>query len=167
MTLNSSQIVLRMPAPRLFTHGVQDDSDPARGAAQRLKDGPGHAARLLIVEDDWFIGQEIEAAALAANYAVVGIATSAEAAVQAALDQVPDLVLMDIRLAGTRDGVEAALEIRERADIPCLFVSAHRDEEVRGRAQAARPAGWLSKPFSDSQLLSAIRQALRADGPAT
>lgn len=116
--------------------------------------------RLLVVEDDWFIGQDIEATASDAGYRVVGIVRSAEAAVAAAATHVPDLVLMDIRLAGTRDGIDAAIEIRRRLDIPSLFVSAHRNAGVQARAAAARPAGWLPKPFSGSQLLRAIEHAL-------
>lgn len=118
--------------------------------------------RLLIVEDDWFIALEIEAVALAAGYEIVGMAASADEAVELALAGGPDLVLMDIRLAGPRDGIDAALELRERADIPSLFVSAHNDPGVQAKAAPARPAGWLSKPFTEPQLAEAIARAMLA-----
>lgn len=137
-----------------------DGGSLAGPGADRLAGGPSLSARLLIVEDDWFIGIEIESVAQGAGYEIVDIVTTAEDAVEAALAHRPELVLMDIRLGGVRDGVEAAIEIRQRADIPSLFVSAHQDAAVRARAEAARPAGWLSKPFSESQLLGAIRDAL-------
>jgi DNA-binding NarL/FixJ family response regulator len=53
--------------------------------------------------------------------------------------------------------------IRDRVDSPCLFVSALQDEGLQARAAAARPRGWLMKPFSNQQLLTAIEDALRSD----
>ncbi len=153
--------LFRLPLRRLLPGGTEDGAGsseaPRHDAAE---DAAASPARLLVVEDDWFIGMEIESVAQGAHYEVVEIVTTAEEAVEAALAHRPELVLMDIRLAGARDGVDAALEIRRRAGIACLFVSAHGDAAVRARAEAARPAGWLAKPFSDSQLLGAIRDAL-------
>jgi two-component system, response regulator PdtaR len=85
---------------------------------------------------------------------------SAEEAVELTERHRPDLVLMDIRLRGARNGVEAAREIRQRFDIPCLFATAHSEEGVRADAEAAAPAGWLAKPFSDRQLVAAVKAAL-------
>ena len=146
---------------RLLPGGLDADAQPDDKTGPDSAEAAAPApARLLIVEDDWFIGMEIETVVQAANYEVVEIVATAEEAVESALAHRPELVLMDIRLAGVRDGVEAALEIRDRADIACLFVSAHADARVQARAEGARPAGWLAKPFSDSQLLAAIRDAL-------
>ncbi len=117
--------------------------------------------RILVVEDDWFIGMEIETVLRQAGYEVLDLVPTAEEAVEVALRLQPDLVLMDIRLAGPRDGIEAAIEIRQRADIASLFVSAHQDERARRRAERARPAGWVGKPFSHAQLLSAIKAVRR------
>ena len=117
----------------------------------------------LIVEDDWFIAMDIQDLVVAAGYRVTEIATTADEAVAAALADRPDLVLMDIRLVGPKDGIDAALDIRDRVDSPCLLVSAHRDARLQARAAAARPRGWLMKPFSNQQLLAAIEDALRSD----
>lgn len=120
-------------------------------------------AAILIVEDDWFIAADIQNLVTAAGYRVIDIATTADEAVAAAVAGRPDLVLMDIRLVGAKDGIDAALAIRERVDIPCLMVSAHQDAQLEARAGPARPRGWLMKPFSRQQLLAAIDTALKSD----
>ena len=72
-------------------------------------------------------------------------------------------MLMDIRLAENSDGVAAAIEIRQRFEIPSLFVSAHGDPISRNRAAAARPLGFIEKPFSPESLSVAIESALDPD----
>ena len=67
-----------------------------------------------------------------------------------------DLVLMDVRLIGDRDGIEAATEIWQRFGIRSLFVSANLDAAARAKASAANPVGFLEKPFTPSGLLAAI-----------
>jgi DNA-binding NarL/FixJ family response regulator len=119
---------------------------------------------VLIVEDEWLISMEIEAALSDAGYVVVGTAVSAEEAVSLAIARRPDLVLMDIRLEGLRDGVEAAGEIHERLGTRCIFISANADPATRRRAETARPLGWLPKPFSSRQLVEAVANAV--GGPA-
>ena len=93
------------------------------------------------------------------GFAVVGIAMTADEAVAMAASERPDVILMDIRLRGQRDGIDAALEIRERFDIPSIFATAHSETALKERGARARPAGWLTKPFSDQQLLRAVRSA--------
>jgi two-component system, response regulator PdtaR len=136
------------PSPRVASSSEAKRADP--GA-------------ILIVEDDWFIASDIRDMVAAAGYRVTEIATTADEAVAAAVADPPDLVLMDIRLVGPKDGIDAALDIRDRVDSPCLLVSAHRDARLQARAAAARPRGWLMKPFSNQQLLAAIEDALRSD----
>jgi CheY-like chemotaxis protein len=94
------------------------------------------------------------------GHEVAGPATTAEKAIELAGRERPNLVLMDIRLADNSDGVAAAVEIRQRFDIPSLFVSAHGDPISRNRAAAARPVGFIEKPFSPESLLMAIEAAL-------
>lgn len=119
------------------------------------------AARILIVEDDWFAGTDMQAALQDAGYDVPDLATTADEAVAAAGHCEPDLVVMDVRLVGERDGVDAALEIARRFGIRSLFVSAYADAALRSRAEPARPVGWLTKPISGEQLVAAVRDALR------
>jgi DNA-binding NarL/FixJ family response regulator len=109
--------------------------------------------RILIVEDELFVAMDIESVVLRAGHQVVGFAGTAEGAIALAQETGPDLVLMDIRLAGARDGVDAAIEIRERFDIPSLMISAYTDALTRERAMPARPLGFITKPF-DHRLLA-------------
>ncbi len=143
--------------------GSNGDRSTSPRAASSPSTAPSRPASLLIVEDDWFIAMDIRNVVAAAGYRVPEIATTADEAVAAAVAGRPDLVLMDIRLVGARDGIDAALTIRERLDIPCLMVSAHQDARLQARVAAARPRGWLMKPFSDQQLLAAINAALQGN----
>ena len=123
--------------------------------------GPGAAGpRVLIVDDEWLISVQLEQMLTAAGFEVVGTAADAASAVALAGRERPDLVLMDIRLSGPVDGIEAAREILDRFGIRSLFVSAHSDQGTVTRSLAARPAGWLPKPFTEAELLQAVRAAL-------
>jgi two-component system, response regulator PdtaR len=70
------------------------------------------------------------------------------------------LAVMDIRLAGQRDGVDAALEMLKACGIRCVFATAHHDAETRARAEKAAPLGWLSKPYQLDSLISMVAAAL-------
>lgn len=115
--------------------------------------------RILIVDDDWLISLHLEQLLITAGYEVVGIATDAATAITLAERERPDLVLMDIRLQGPVDGVEAAREIIDRFAIQSLFISAHTDQGTVTRALTARPRGWLPKPFTEAELLEAVGAA--------
>ena len=92
-----------------------------------------------------FVAMDIEAAVIKAGHKVVGFAGTAERAVTLADEMRPDLVLMDIRLPGDRDGVDAAIEIRQRFDIPSLHYQ--RRTRMLKPARAPRPpAPWASLP---------------------
>lgn len=125
----------------------------------------GERRRILVVEDEFLVSMEIEAALQSAGYVVAGVATSYEEAVALAGATDPDLVLMDIRLRGAKDGIDAAIEIKRRFGLQCVFVSAHVDELTRERGQAANPLGWISKPFVSQRLLDTVRAALRRYSP--
>ena len=103
--------------------------------------------RVLIVEDEYFVALDAEDALTSAGF------TAEVAAAEA-----PDIVLMDIRLAGLRDGIDAAAEIRSRLGIPSLFATAHSDAATRARGdEAASPLGWLTKPYTPSEVALAVR----------
>lgn len=114
----------------------------------------------MAVEDDYLVGLNLEQQLLDAGYEVVGIAASADQALRMATEEKPQLVIMDIRLAGTRDGVDAAIELMTKLGIPSIFATAHGDEKSRRRAAAAKPLGWLQKPYSSALLVAAIKTAL-------
>jgi two-component system, response regulator PdtaR len=114
--------------------------------------------RILIVEDEFFIALDVQALVEAMGHSVVGIAVSAEQAVIKAQSEKPDLVLMDIRLNGARDGISAASEIRERYGIYSIFVTANTDSVTRQRAEAVKPIAFLEKPLTEARLKQALAQ---------
>jgi two-component system, response regulator PdtaR len=112
--------------------------------------------RIVVVEDDVFIRLDEMTHLKSAGHNVVGTADSARDAVRVVERERPDMVLMDVRLAGDRDGIEAAIEIWERFTIRCLFVSANLDAAARRKAAAANPLGFLEKPFTPHGLIAAV-----------
>ena len=117
-------------------------------------------ARIMIVEDEQITATDIEDILTQLGHRVVAVATAGEAALADAEALRPDLVLMDIRIKGKTDGVEAARKIRERLDIPSIFLTAHADDATLERAKLAEPLGYLVKPFQESELQAAIQIAL-------
>jgi two-component system, response regulator PdtaR len=129
------------------SHG--DDSPERDEAHEQLHARP---LRILVVEDEFFISLDTKALLQSMGHAVVAIAVSADQAVRMAGREMPDVVLMDIRLAGTRDGIDAAEEIRSRFGISSIFVTANSDPQTRRRAQAVQPMGFLEKPLTEQRL---------------
>jgi DNA-binding NarL/FixJ family response regulator len=125
-----------------------------------LTDSP--LARVLIVEDDYFVSGEIEAILIDMHCEIVGIAATGEEAIEIAQRERPDLVLMDIRLAGLIDGIATAKVMDSRLGIRCLYVTAHSDVETRTRGQATNPLGWVSKPFTSQELTKSVRRAIQS-----
>ena len=119
-----------------------------------------HLAKILIVEDQYFVAIDNEMTLHSAGYECVGLATNAERALALAREKRPDLIVMDIRLVGRADGVKIATAIYHELGIRSIFASGHADSYVRQTAQDARPLGWLDKPYSGEQLLNAVRAAL-------
>ncbi|MGK7871059.1 response regulator [Falsiroseomonas sp. E2-1-a20] len=146
--------------PRPFSvvpsQAVRAQEDGREGASTLSSRG-----RVLIVEDEYFVALDIEDALSSVGFTVVGIATTAEEATRMAEAERPDVVLMDIRLAGPRDGIEAAAEIRNRLGIRSLFATAHSDGATRARGdEAASPLGWLTKPYTGSEVVLAVTKAI-------
>jgi DNA-binding response OmpR family regulator len=115
--------------------------------------------RILIVEDEYLAGIYIEETLIEAGYDVLGIIESGEEAIQKAAELHPELVLMDIRLAGEMTGIEAAVKLRPLG-IRCLFASAHADPAMRSAGEEADPVGWLTKPFSSAELINVVEAGL-------
>jgi two-component system, response regulator PdtaR len=115
--------------------------------------------RILIVEDEYLVALQSEISLREDGFEIVGIAASADDAVRLARLERPALVLMDIRLTGDRDGIDAALEIFRTLGIRSLFVTAHYDDETKNRAKAAAPLGWLAKPYTPDNLVALARHA--------
>ncbi|WLA74222.1 response regulator [Bradyrhizobium diazoefficiens] len=120
------------------------------------------AKAVLIVEDDYLIAMEAESALVDAGYTVSGTAATAEEAVGLARQHRPSIVVMDIRLAGRRDGIDAAGDLFREFGLRCLFASAHDDQATRTRAEPFEPLGWLSKPYTMASLVLLVGQAMRS-----
>ena len=118
------------------------------------------SARILVVEDDRVVARDIQHQLTRIGHTVVGVTQSGEDAVRLALESHPDLVLMDIRLEGALDGVDAAQQIRDRCQVPVVYLTAYADDETLKRARVTEPFGYLLKPFEDSQLRTVIEMAL-------
>jgi PAS domain S-box-containing protein len=118
------------------------------------------SARILILEDDRVVARDIQMQLMRIGHEVLGMAVRGEDAVALALKLRPDLVLMDIRLGGEIDGVEAANQIRRQCQSPVVFLTAYSDDDTLRRASQAEPFGYLLKPFEDSQLRTVIEMAL-------
>jgi CheY-like chemotaxis protein len=101
------------------------------------------------------------------GYAVVALAASGAEAIQKALALYPDVVLMDIRLQGDMDGIEAAQQIHASAAIPVVFMTAYVDEDTQQRVRATSSWDCLYKPFTSQQVQSALEQVLSAHPPDT
>ena len=120
-----------------------------------------NSERILIVEDDLLVASEMEATLCDAGFEVVGIATTGKEALQLARTECPILAIMDIRIAGERDGIETALELFRSQGLRCIFASAHSDHDSRLRAQPAAPLGWLQKPYTMASLTEMVCAAAR------
>jgi PAS domain S-box-containing protein len=116
--------------------------------------------QILIVEDEVITALEIRSRLERAGYAVSAIASSAEEALDRLATTQPDLVLMDIRLRGAMDGIQAAEAIRVRCGTPVVYLTAYSDGETLERAKATEPYGYLFKPFEEREIHTAIEMAL-------
>jgi PAS domain S-box-containing protein len=116
--------------------------------------------RILVVENEVIVAEDIKIKLERFGYDVPATASSGEEAVKLAADVQPDLVLMDIRMPGKMDGVDAALKIKKMCDIPVVFVSAFADKETLDRAKIAEPVGFIIKPFIELELQKTVEIAL-------
>jgi CheY-like chemotaxis protein len=118
------------------------------------------AVRILVVEDDPATALLVSTVLGSEGYAVVGSAASGPDAIALTEAERPDLVLMDVELAGEMDGIDAAFAIREGTASPVVFLTSHTDAHVLERARAVEPHGYLLKPIDPRALRPAIEMAL-------
>jgi CheY-like chemotaxis protein len=118
------------------------------------------ATRILVVEDERLIAVDLQRRLTQMGYLVVALAASGVEAIEQALTLRPDLVLMDIRLQGSMDGIEAAQRIRASAAIPVVFMTAYVDETTRQRVRAITSWDCLYKPFTPQQVQSLLAHVL-------
>ena len=115
---------------------------------------------VFIVEDELIEAEDIRQTLEKLGYAVSGIARSGESVLQLLNTTRPDIVLMDIRLSGSMDGIETADRIRILYNLPVIFLTAHADETTLERAKITEPYGYVLKPFDERELHSAIEMGL-------
>jgi CheY-like chemotaxis protein len=118
-------------------------------------------ANILIVDDDILIAESNKFIIRRAGYNTAGIAVDGKEAIELTKEKKPDVILMDINLSGTMDGITAAEEIKKIADIPIIFVTAYTDSATKERAKKVRPSGYLVKPFDRRALEELIYNVLR------
>jgi PAS domain S-box-containing protein len=117
-------------------------------------------ATILIVEDEAIVAADLAGKLGRLGYQISGTTGRGEEVVELVRKRRPDLVLMDIRLAGKMDGVEAAEIVRREFDLPVIYLTAHSDRATLERAKLTEPFGYLLKPFEDLGLESHIEMAL-------
>lgn len=117
-------------------------------------------AKILIVEDENIVAFNIQNRLEGLGYTVTAVTSSGEVALQKIAETCPDLVLMDIKLKGTLDGIQAAEQIRNEFQIPVVYLTAYTDEETLNRAKLTEPYGYILKPFEARDLGTTIEMAL-------
>ncbi|MEF8796521.1 MAG: sigma 54-interacting transcriptional regulator, partial [Salinivenus sp.] len=117
------------------------------------------APRVLIVEDEFAVAMELEDHLEAMGYTVIDHVMTGAEAVERAEQTAPDLVLMDVRLDGPMDGVEAARQIRASRSLPVVFVTAYSDDDTLERATETTPYGYVVKPFDRRELYATLEVA--------
>jgi PAS domain S-box-containing protein len=115
---------------------------------------------ILIVEDEAIVAANLSGKLGKLGYEVVGITAKGEEAIELACSLKPAVVLMDIRLKGPMDGIEAAEAIRHRHSLPVIYLTAHSDSATLERAKQSDPFGYILKPFEERELSTTIEMAL-------
>ena len=115
---------------------------------------------ILIVEDSFIVAYHLQKTLENEGYTVMGKCESAEDALNSIMSNQPDLVLMDIMLNGVMDGVELAGLLNDKFNIPVIYISALTDQQTIGRAKMTAPYAFLTKPFDDHQIFTAIEMSL-------
>jgi len=116
--------------------------------------------RIVVVEDEMIVARDLQSTLIRLGYQVAGLAADGEDALELVAAAPPDLVLMDIHLAGEMDGIATAEQIRLRHGLPVVFLTAHSDEATFSRAQISEPYGYITKPFEERELEIALGIAL-------
>jgi len=120
----------------------------------------GHS-KILIVEDEVIVALAIESQLIELGYEIAGIFTSGEEALKKVKELRPDLILMDLKLAGLMDGIEAAKAICSSGDVPIIFLTGYLKRSMREQVKLFGLGGLIVKPFKSEDLVSAIELALK------
>ena len=119
-----------------------------------------HEIKILIVEDEEFVARDIQRKLRELDYSVSGIVDTALDAINHTADKLPDLVIMDIVLPGNMDGIQAAIAIRQKHNIPVIYLTAYTDQVFLDRAKITDPMAYIVKPATARNLHVAISFAI-------
>ncbi len=119
---------------------------------------------ILVVEDEAMTAMMMQMMLEHAGYRVLKSVASGEDAVKYALALKPELILMDIRLAGKMNGIEAVTEIKKTADIPVIFLSGYSDDTIKAEAGSLNPLAYIVKPVKASELFQIIESWFKDNG---
>jgi len=126
--------------------------------------GPGAIiivnSKIFIVEDQMILANDLQLQLENLGYIVVGIAGNGKKAIKKIGEIKPDLILMDIVIRGDMDGIETAQKIRDLYNIPFIYLTAYFDDGILERASLTQPYGYITKPYNDISLNTAIKLAL-------
>jgi DNA-binding LytR/AlgR family response regulator len=117
-------------------------------------------ARIYLVEDDYVVAKNLSFQLESLDYQVVGISETGEEGLLRILKEKPDLVILDIDLAGVMNGIEVGKKLKEQLHIPFIYVTAHADSDTMSEALPTEPWAYLAKPFNENTLRSSIELAL-------
>ena len=123
------------------------------------------ALKILIVEDNIIIAEDLQMMLEDLGYNVVGIAMSYYEALDLLEEKKPDICLLDVILKGEKDGIHLAEAINEKYGIPFLFITSHSDKVTIDRAKLTQPKGYIVKPFDKDDVYSSIEMALALHAP--
>jgi CheY-like chemotaxis protein len=128
---------------------IRQSSSPAQEPASP-------ARRVLVVEDEWIIAQDLTSLLLRIGHIPIGHAANAADAIRLAVTEKPDLILMDIQLDGAMDGTAAAAEIARRYMVPIVYITANSHDFLSGDHEMMAPYICIAKPFSEQSIAAAI-----------
>ncbi len=118
------------------------------------------ALKILIVEDESIVALDLSMRLQQEGYEVAGIADNSDAAEMLFRSENPDLVLMDINIKGSQDGIETARRLKQVQEVPIVFLTAFSQSEYVDRAKSINPAAYLVKPFNADSLYTTIQIAI-------
>lgn len=115
---------------------------------------------VLIIEDEFIIAEDIKEALEGLGYHVSGIAGSFDEAIRFMTENKPDIAIIDIKIKGSKTGIDVGLHIREKMDFPFIYLSSHVDKKTVHEATQSEPNAYLVKPFKKEELYTSIEIAL-------
>ncbi len=121
---------------------------------------PDKDYKIMIIEDDEIICEDIHSLILSSGYSVIGTAHNGTQALDMLMNRRPDFVLTDINLGAGMSGIDIAKVIHEKYQIPFVFLTSYDDDDTLQSAQEYSPYGYIVKPFQDRTLLTTIKMAL-------